>query len=189
MRRAQTRRLHRARLGAVRRLLPDLRRRLVQPGMRGARMGAISARQAITRSSTRWRARLRPRQPARPTSAESRNQTPQAAATLTDASMGSTSTMPRSAPANPASASPARGCCAPVWPVLARPAEAPQGSIGYSRVLWGLKEALDAAHGWMLTASATGLYSRCGYSTDRKGYSQGTDDVHHFVRAWSTARG
>ncbi len=42
---------------------------LVQPAMRGVRMGAISARQAISRSSTRRRARRRPRQPARPTSA------------------------------------------------------------------------------------------------------------------------
>ncbi len=53
----------------LRRLLPDQRRRLVQPAMRWARMGAIGARQAITRSSTRRRARRRPWLPASPTAA------------------------------------------------------------------------------------------------------------------------
>ncbi len=110
--RAQTRDLHRARLGAVRRLLPDPRRRLVQPATRGARMGAISARQAITRSSTRRRARLRPRQPARITSAVRRIRPTQAAATLSSVMATSSSTPTRSAPA-----SAARSCCAPVRPI------------------------------------------------------------------------
>ena len=106
------------------------RPRLVQPATRGARMEAIGARQAITRSTTRRRARERPRQPARSTAIVRRYQTPQAAATLTrelgrDQLAGSTLTPMRSAPA-----SPARSCCAPVRPVLARPAEAPQGAIG-----------------------------------------------------------
>jgi hypothetical protein len=91
--------------------------------MRGARMGAISARQAITRSTPRRRARLRPRQPARPTSAVRRILPTQAAATFTRATMvGATSTPLRSAPATPACS-----CCAPVRPVLARPAQAPRG--------------------------------------------------------------
>ena len=133
MRHAQTRRLHRARLDAVRSLLPDLRRRLVQPATRGARMGAISARQAITRSSTRRRARVRQRQPARPTAAMRRILPIQAAATFTRATtLGATSTPTRSAPARPA-----RSCCAPVRPGLARPAEAPSGTMGYSRRTMG----------------------------------------------------
>ena len=175
MLRAQTRRLHRARLGAVRRLLPDLRRLLVQPATRGARMGAISARQAITRSTPKRRARVRPRQPARPTAIARRTLTTQAAASFTSTwAVGSSSTPTRSAPAPPA-----RSCCAPVRPVLARPAEAPQGAIGlltltgyhgyhgvlqgnhgvltgsrgtiqsHKYVAWELKEALEAAHGWM----------------------------------------
>ena len=109
-------------------MLPDLRRRLVQAATRGARMGAINARQAITRSTPRRRARVRPRQPARPTSAVRRTLTTQAAASFTKARLGSTLTMTRSAPATAASS-----CCAPVRPGLARPAEAPQGTMGYSR--------------------------------------------------------
>jgi hypothetical protein len=112
MLRAHARRLHRARLGAMRSLLPELRRHLVQPATRGARMGAIGARQAITRLSTRRRARLRPKQPARPTPAVRRSRPPQAAATFTKAMVGSSSTPTRSAPA-----SAARSCCAPVRPI------------------------------------------------------------------------
>jgi hypothetical protein len=97
----------------------------------------------------------------------------QAAATFTRATIGSTLTPMRSAPANPA-----QSCCAPVRPGLARPAEAPRGvddssllvysqaNIGYSRAtigiftgyFWGthgvltypssgFKEALDTPHG------------------------------------------
>jgi hypothetical protein len=40
---------------------------------------------------------------------------------------------------------------------------------GTHGVLWGSRRRSNAAHGWMLTASATGLYSCCGYSTDRRG--------------------
>jgi hypothetical protein len=69
----------------------------------------------------------------------------------------------RSAPATPA-----YSCCAPVRPVLARPAEALSGYYGTH---WGthgahtyppseLKEALDAAHGW-IPASLIGLESGC----------------------------
>jgi hypothetical protein len=85
---------------------------LVQPATRGARMGAISARQAIMRSSTRRRARLRPKQPARPTSGVRRIRPAQAAATFTEAMVASTSTPTRSAPA-----SAARSCCALVRPI------------------------------------------------------------------------
>jgi hypothetical protein len=132
---------------ALRRLLPDLRRRFVQPAMRGARMGAISARHVFMRSSTRRRARLRPPQPARPTTAVGRTLTPQAAATL-NSGVESASTPTRSAPASAA----ARSCCAPVRPVLARPAKAPSGTMG---VFLGYyrgsrrRSLLDAARGWL----------------------------------------
>ena len=123
--RAQTRHLHRARLGAVRRLLPDPRRRLVQPATRGARMGAIGARQAISRSTTRRRARLRPRQPARPTSAVRRSLPTQAAASFTRTTMVSTLMPTRSVPENAA-----RSCCAPERPISL-------GRRRHYRVLWG----------------------------------------------------
>jgi hypothetical protein len=202
MRRAQTRRLHRARLGAVRRLLSDLRRRLVQPAMRGARMGAISARQAITRSTPRRRARVRP---ARPTSAVRRTLMTQAAATFTKARLGSTLTMTRSAPATPASC-----CCAPVWPGLARPAEAPQGTMGYSRVLRGTQGVLwgysriprrsarrrstrhmvtCARPLWLGSTAAVRACNGCGYSTDRRGTDWVLTTCTTLSVHWSTARG
>jgi hypothetical protein len=243
--RAQTRHLHRARWGAVRRLLPDPRRRLVQPATRGARMGAIGARQAITRSSTRRRARLRPRQPARPTTAVRRIRPTQAAATVSRVMANSTSTPTRSAPA-----SAARSCCAPVRPIWhGRPmhrrvllgthavlsgthrgysrraaAVLPCGpsrtagpdTIGYSRGYYGAltrycgvltryyrgsQVSRSGAEGgarrgtWVGCARLFWLGSRgccngcSGYCTVRWGTHWGTDDVHHFVRAWPTARG
>ena len=231
-------------------MLPDRRWRLVQPATRGARTGAISARQAITRSSTRRRARLRPRQPARTTITVRRNLFSRVAASLSSVLAGSSSTPTRSAPA-----SLARSCCAPVRPIsLGRPRHrgvlvgthgvlsgthrgllkarsccapvrpASHGRLKHHyRVLTGvLKGLLSGAHavlwgphavlsglasiaqlrarrrstrhvGWVRAASLAGLEGllqrvlwvlHCPL-----GYSWGTDDTHHFVRAWSTARG
>ncbi len=103
------------------------RRRVVQPAMRGARMGAISARQAITRSTSRQHARLRPRQPASSTSAVRRILPLQVAATFPRALVGSSSTPTRSA-----LASPERSCYAPV-----RPFVDDSSSRGYSRGTMG----------------------------------------------------
>ena len=167
-------------------MMPDQRRRrLVQSATRGARMGAIGARQAITGSTLRRRARRRPRQPARPTSAVRRILPTQAAASFTWATtLGSTSTPTRSAPATPA-----RCCCAPVRPVLARPAEAPRGvddssslghsrgTLGYTRATIGYSQATGGCSRATLGHSrATMGYSRAtmGYSRATMGYSRGT---------------
>ncbi len=165
--RAQSRDLHRANSGAVRSLLPDPRRRLVQRATRGARMGAISARQAITRSSTRRRARLRPRQPARTTIAAVRRVRPtQAAASSAIVMADSTSS---STPTLSAPASAARSCCAPVRPIsLGRPRH-----LG---VLFGTHAVLSGTHrGYSRRAAAVlpcGPSRTAGVGTI--GYSWGT---------------
>ncbi len=128
-------------------------------------MGAISARQAITRSSTRRRARLRPRQPARTTSAVRRIRPPQAAATFTRATMvGSTSTPTRSAPA-----SAARSCCAPVRPIS-------HGRPRQRGVLLGTHAVLSGTHrGYSRRAAAVlpcGPSGSAGVGTIA--YSRGT---------------
>ncbi len=215
-------------------MLPDRRRHLVQPATRGARMGAISAPQAITRSSTRRRARLRPRQPARPTSAVSCILPTQVAATFTRlTTLGSTSTPTRSAPA-----SAARSCCAPVrrlssgrlrhrsasmiaahWAAHGLPLGAHGVLWGTRGAVWGTPVVLWGTHGvlWGTQVSRIGAQGgarrgtrldgcarplclgaraaakarkKCsGYSTDRRGYSSSTHDVHQFVLGLFTTPG
>ncbi len=172
-------------------MLPDQRRRLVQPATRGARTGTIGARQAITRSTPRRRARLRPRQPARPTAAVRRHLTCQAAATrtFTWAPIVSTSTPTRSAPATPA-----RSCCAPVRPVLARPAEAPRGvddssSLGYSRATMGYSRAtMGYTRGTMGYSRATMGYTR-GFIAARKYPASGLKEALDAALGWMDAHG
>jgi hypothetical protein len=124
--------------------------------MRGARMGAISARQAITGWSTRRRARVRLRQPAKPTLAVRRYLTCQAAATFSSTTVvGSTST-----PTWSASASPACSCFAPVWPVLhGRPRHCQQ----FTGVLTGYSQATTGYYGVLKPRSSLG-YSRAGHA-------------------------